>query len=57
MSRPLTVAGHHAAQHALRAACVCVSLCANRHPHEVVAEIAARAIAALRSKPSTPARP
>jgi hypothetical protein len=50
MSCPLTIADHEAAQKALRAACIAVSLTAGKTRQEVAAAVAARAIAALRSK-------
>ena len=48
----VSVASHQAAQHALKAACICLHLCAGRHPQQIAAEVAARAITALRSKTS-----
>jgi len=55
-SRPnqarVSVAAHHGAQHALQAACLCVSLTAGKTPEQVAAEIAGRAVAALRGKES-----
>jgi hypothetical protein len=50
MSRPLTIAGHEAAQAALHAACLCVSLAAGKTAVEVAAAVAARAIASLRKR-------
>jgi hypothetical protein len=46
-----------AAQKALHAACIVVSITAGKTAVEVAAEVASRAIAALRSKTSNPSRP
>ena len=55
MSRPLTIADHSAAQKALRAACIVVSLAAVKTPEQVAAEIAARVVHNLRAKLPTEA--
>jgi hypothetical protein len=48
---------HLIARSAIGTAVFMVSLCAGKRPEEVAAEVAARAIAALRSKASNPSRP
>lgn len=57
-SRPdqagVSVADHHAARQALNAACVAVTLCAGRQPEEVAAEIAGRAVTALKGEGQRP---
>jgi hypothetical protein len=50
VSRPLTIAGHEAAQAALHAACIVVSLAAGQTPEQVAGEVAARVVHSLRSK-------
>jgi hypothetical protein len=55
----VSVAGHRWHQQAMQVACFAVTLAAGRHPHEVAAEVAARALQSLRSKrqPEGQARP
>jgi hypothetical protein len=61
MSRPLTIEDHSRLHSALiqaeRAACYALAAIRGRTASEVAAEVAARAITALRSKASTPSRP
>ena len=53
----LTPERHLFARSVMNTACLAVCICAGRRPEQVAAEITSRAIAALRSKTSTTARP
>ena len=57
MDSKLTVEGHSHLATGINAAVLMVSLCAGKTPQQIAAEVAARAITALRAKTSTSARP
>ena len=55
--RVLTVTDHRWQHHALQVAVFAVNLAAGKSGPQIAAEVASRAIEALRSKPSNPSRP
>ena len=56
-STALSVDRHSHLATGINAACLMVSLCAGKTAEQIAAEVAGRAIAALRSKASNPSRP
>ncbi len=53
MKHPFQTGDSNTRFHAERVACFAVALCAGKTPQQIAAEVAARAITALRAKTST----